>query len=579
MDDHTVDALGDDGVRDIRAAMQRQLLFFDGGTGSLLQQQGLRPPERSETWNVSHPEAIIAVHYGYYLAGANIITTNTFGANGLSYPPLASGAADSGLTVERVVKAGVACANEARRRIERDPLPQAADARSSSRPPIPEGISPAARPHFIALDLGPTGKLLEPFGDLGFEEAVALYARVVRAGCDGVDAIIIETMGDSYETKAAVMAAKENACLPIFVTNVYSETGRLLTGGDVKAMVALLEGLGVDAYGMNCGLGPLQMERAAPTLIEVSSRPVILNPNAGLPHTEGGAALYDIDPDEFAASVARLVGDGANLVGGCCGTTPAYICELVNLCQGLRPTPVTDKGLALVSSGTHAVQLGGGMLRVPPAPGDSEALSPAAVDRTDQDIEPVVIGCRIDPEGNPEVAQALLDGDIDRLVDEALDQRDDGVDVLAVDVGLPGVDEPAVMVEVLEAIREVCDLPLLIETGSLDALEAALRICNGKPLVRFGDAGYDAVVAALPLVRRYGGVVVAVAPDGEGASLAVAPDGEGASLAVAPDGEGASLAADAPGTFAERVYAEAVRLGVERKDIVFDAPHGRVASR
>lgn len=570
MDDHTVHMSGDAAdnvssaqrnhpdttgeVRDIREAMRRQLLFFDGGTGSLLQKQGLGPGERSEIWNIQRPEAIIGVHYDYYLAGANIITTNTFGANVPGYPMRVPAVSDSAITIESVVKAGVACALEARRRIEQEPLPLVMDAKSSASPCMAKGVSSASRPHFIALGLAPTGKLIEPLGELGFEEVVELYAQVVRAGHDGVDAILIETMGDSYETKAAVMAAKENASLPIFVTNVYNEAGRLLTGADARAMTSLLDGLGVDAYGMNCGLGPLQMEQIAPTLLSVASKPVIFNPNAGLPHTENGAVCYDIDPDEFAASVARLVEAGANLVGGCCGTTPEYICNLVNLCQERCPTPVVDKAVSLISSGTHAVQLGGEVVRTPPTVGEPGVVLPAAADSATGDAEPVIIGGRIDPVGNPEVAQALRDGDIDTLVDEALDQKDEDVDVLVVNVGLSGINEPEMMIEALEAIREVCDLPLQIETSDLRTLEVALRVCNGKPLVRFDGGNCDVLDTVFPLVHRYGGTVV-----------------------VTPGGHDVSGVVTGDDAFAQRVYAEAASFGVARKDVVIDSRYGTIA--
>lgn len=279
-------------------------VFFDGGLGSLLQERGLKPGELPETWNLLHPEVLVEIHKNYLQAGANILTTNTFGLNGLKFP--AGGEWD----LAALVTAAVENAAKARKEYERE-------CREGGR---------KAQPSFIALDLGPTGKLLKPLGDLEFSRAVELYGEVIREGEQaGADVILIETMSDSLEVKAAVLAAKENCSLPVFATMAFDEKGKLLTGGNVESIVALLEGLRVDALGLNCGLGPVQMRPIAEKLLEVSSIPVIVNPNAGLPRSEGGKTVYDIDSDQFAREMAEIAEMGVWMMGGCCGTTPEHI--------------------------------------------------------------------------------------------------------------------------------------------------------------------------------------------------------------------------------------------------------------
>ena len=297
---------------DIRTELGRRILFCDGAMGTMLQAAGLPAGREPELWNLERPEVVRALHGQYLAAGADIIATNTFGANGVKL---------SGHPLEEIVAAAVRLAREA--------------------------VEGAGR-GWVALDVGPTGRLLQPMGDLPFEAAVEAYAREIRAGVQaGADLVFLETMSDLYEAKAAVVAAKENSDLPIFVTLVLDEKGRLLTGGDIPSAVTLLEGLGVDALGLNCGLGPDQMAELLPTLRAHTRLPIILNPNAGLPECVDGCTRFGVGSEAFSAGLAGLARAGAWVVGGCCGTTPDHIAAVVQACSpcarsggpGSPPTP------------------------------------------------------------------------------------------------------------------------------------------------------------------------------------------------------------------------------------------------
>ena len=472
-------------------ALHSQRLFFDGGTGTLLQAQGLKGGELPETWNLLHPDRISALHRAYLAAGSNILCTNTFGANGLKFP--AGGEFD----LEALVTAGVRLACEAR---DADPRPDV----------------------FVALDMGPTGKLLKPMGDLDFEDAVALYAQVVRAGAAaGADLVLIETMSDSYEAKAAVLAAKENCDLPVVVTTVYGENGKLLTGGTPASTVALLEGLGVDALGVNCGLGPAQMLPIVKQLVEYASVPLIVNPNAGLPHACDGCTVFDVGPAEFAVHMGAIADLGVQVLGGCCGTTPDHIKAAVEVCRDKPFTPAVDRVRTLVSSYAQAVEIG-------PAP--------------------VVIGERINPTGKKKFQQALRDHNIEYLLNEAFAQEEAGAQVLDVNVGLPEIDEPALLVEVMESLQAVLPLPLQLDTSDPEAMERAMRRYNGKPMLNSVSGKAESMAALFPLVKKYGGVVVGLALDENG----IPPTAEGR-LAIA-----------------KKICDTAAQYGIPRKEIVID---------
>ncbi len=442
--------------------MKVRRLYCDGGMGSLLQAAGLAAGELPERWNISHPEVITDVHRKYLAAGADIMTTNTFGANRLKY--------DKDGELKAIVEAAIANARKA--------------------------VEEAGR-GYVALDLGPTGKLLKPLGDLPFETAVSLYKEVVSIGAAaGADLVLIETMSDSYELKAAVLAAKEaginpetGARLPIFATVIYDEKGKLLTGGNVESTVALLEGLGVDVLGVNCGLGPEQMKGIVKDILEVSSTPILVNPNAGLPRSENGKTVYDVDPKDFAAVMEEIVRMGAVITGGCCGTTPDHIHAMVELTKDIPVQMPEKKHRTVISSYSQAVVF---------------------------DKKTIIIGERINPTGKSKFKQALRDHNLEYILREGVTQQDNGADVLDINVGLPEIDEPSMMEDVVKELQAVIDLPLQLDTSSAEAMERGLRVYNGKPLINSVNGKKEVMEQIFPLVAKYGGVVVGLCLDEDG---------------------------------------------------------------
>ncbi|WP_252198082.1 homocysteine S-methyltransferase family protein [Clostridium sp. MCC353] len=475
--------------------LNKRILFCDGGMGSLLQEKGLKAGELPETWNITHKEILVGIHKSYLEAGADIITTNTFGANRLKYNE------KKDYTVEQVVTAALDNAKQA----------------------VNEAEGLTGKKGYIALDLGPTGKLLEPLGDLPFEEAYELFRETVVCGAkEGADLVLIETMSDGYEAKAAVLAAKENCDLPVFVSMVFDGNGKLLTGGDVAATVALLEGLGVDALGINCGLGPVQMKGILVDILEVASIPVIVNPNAGLPRSVNGKTVYDIDADQFAKVMKEIAAMGARVIGGCCGTTPEHIQKTVELCKDLPMAPVTDKKRTVISSYSHAVVI---------------------------DNKPVIIGERINPTGKSKFKQALRDHDLEYILDEGVAQEERGAHVLDVNVGLPEIDEPSMMEEVIVELQSIIKLPLQIDTSNMEAMERAMRIYNGKPMINSVNGKLESMEAVFPLVQKYGGVVVALTLDEDGI-----PETAKGRVRIA-----------------KKIYKKAAEYGISEKDILIDA--------
>ncbi len=469
--------------------LQKNVVRLDGGMGTLLQEQGLEAGELPERWNLSRPEVITEIHKGYFAAGSHVVATNTFGANLLKFDES---------QLEAVVAAAVHCAQKAR------------------------DESDAPQEKFIALDIGPSGKLLKPYGDLDFEKAVSLFAATVRLGVKyGVDLILIETMNDCYETKAAVLAAKENSTLPVLVSNAYGEDKKLMTGASPAAMVAMLEGLGVTALGANCSLGPKALKGVVEELLDTASVPVLLKPNAGLPTIQEGKTVFDVSAEEFAEDVKELVQKGVRLIGGCCGTTPEYIRALTERTQGLSPLPIEKKNQTLVSSYTHAVSFG---------------------------KTPVVIGERINPTGKKRFKQALREGDIDYILGEGFTQQEKGAHVLDVNVGLPEIDEKKMLTDAVCALQAVIDLPLQIDTSDAAAMEAALRRYNGKPLINSVNGKKESMDSVFPLVKKYGGVVVALTLDEGGI-----PENAAGRVEIA-----------------KKILAEAAKYGIEKKDIIFD---------
>lgn len=437
---------------DIKELIKKQRLYFDGGTGTVLHSMGLQPGETPEEWNISHPDRIVDLHKAYLSSGSDIIKTNTFGINCDKYD-----------NYKEMIECAVSNAKKAVSEYENK---------------------------YIAFDIGPTGRLLEPLGDLSFENAVRLFAENIKVASKlGVDLILIETMNDSYETKAAVIAAKENCDLPIFVTNAYDESGKLMTGADPEAMVALLEGLGVDALGMNCSFGPDKMLEIIDSFTSKASVPVIVNPNAGLPEVHDGKTVYNITSDMFADYMVSLANKGACILGGCCGTTPEYIKKAIEKTRPITYHVPDSKNLTVISSYTHAVEIG---------------------------EQPILIGERINPTGKPRLKEALRCGNNSYVLNEALNQTSKGVHILDVNVGLPGIDEKEKMTELVKAIQAVTDTPLQIDTSSPEVLENAMRLYNGKPLVNSVNGEKENMEAVFPLVKKYGGAVIALTMDKSG---------------------------------------------------------------
>ncbi len=464
-------------------------VYLDGGMGTILQERGLLPGEHPELWNIAHPEIITEIHKSYYDAGSNVVSTNTFGANSLKF---------TDFELEDIIKAAFQNASAAR------------------------DASSGAQEKFIALDIGPTGKLLRPYGDFDFEDAVIVFKKTVLLGEKyGADLIVIETMNDSYETKAALLAAKEASSLPVIVTNAYGENGKLMTGASPEAMALMLEAMGADAIGANCSLGPKQLAPVIRRLLECASVPIAVKPNAGLPKVIDGKTVYDTLPDEFAEELYTLMKNGASLIGGCCGTTPEYIKALTYKTKGVPHTPPTEKSITAVSSYTHAVSFAN---------------------------EPVLIGERINPTGKKRFKEALLSHDIDYILNEASKQADLGAHILDVNVGLPGIDEITVLQEAVCEIQAILDLPLQIDTADHKAMEAALRRYNGKPLINSVSGKAESMAQIFPLAKKYGGVIIALTLDENGI----------------PD------TAEERVNIARRIISEAEKYGIKKSDIIFD---------
>ena len=469
--------------------LNNNIVYLDGGMGTLLQKNGLKPGEKPERWNITHPDVITKIHTDYFDSGSNVVCTNTFGANVLRFDET---------ELDEIIKAAIENAKAARE------------------------TSRSQQEKFIALDIGPSGKLLKPLGDLDFEDAVGVFSKTVQLGVKyGVDLVIIETMNDCYETKAALLAVKENSDLPVIVSNAYGEDGKLMTGATPAAMVAMIEGMGADAVGANCSLGPKQLKGVALELIENASVPVVLKPNAGLPKSVDGKTVFDVTAAEFADDVSELINKGIRVVGGCCGTTPEYIKALTQKTKGLAPCELTDKNKTVVSSYTHTVEFGD---------------------------NPVLIGERINPTGKKRFKQALVENDIDYILSEGVNQQDKGVHILDVNVGLPEIDEAQMLKTTVCELQAIINLPLQIDTSDIDAMEVALRRYNGKAMINSVNGKKESMEKVFPLVKKYGGVVVALTLDETGI----------------PE------SADERFEIAKRILDTAAGYGISKKDIVFD---------
>ncbi len=469
--------------KNLRKAIKTERLYFDGGFGTMVQSRGLPAGTPPELWNIERPEVIEEIHRAYCEAGSNVITANTFGVN-----------ADKHENYEVLIAAAIA---NARR---------------------------AAEPHgaYVALDIGPTGKLLKPYGTLDFEDAVSLFAKSVRAGAKaGADLVIIETMNDAHETKAALLAAKENCDLPVIVSNVYDESGKLMTGADPLAMVALIEGLSADAIGMNCAFGPDKMLPILSEMAKHTSLPIIVQPNAGLPFIKEGKTCFPLGAEDFAKEMVKLSEAGATLLGGCCGTTPDYIRALIAATKDLPIKKAKKKNETVISSYTHGVII---------------------------DKEPILIGERINPTGKKRVKEALQSQNLAYILEEAAAQVEDGAHILDVNVGVPGLCEKELLPLVAEAVQEISDAPLQLDSSDPAALAAALRRYNGKALINSVSGKRESMDKVFPLVKKYGGVLVA----------------------LTMDDEGIPTTAEARVAVAKRILAEGKKYGLSKKDFLFD---------
>jgi len=472
-----------------REFLKQNIVILDGSTGTVLQSKGLLPGEKPEMWNLTHNREIVNLHKSYFDAGSHVVCTNTFGANLLHF---------NKQQLEEIITAAVENAKAAREE------------------------SKSKQPKFIALDLGPCGKLLKPFGDFEFEKAVELFSQTVKIGAKcGVDLVIIETMNDSLETKAAVLAVKENCDLPFIVSNAYGEDQKLMTGANAEAMATMLEALGADAVGANCSLGPRQLESVVDSLLSTLSIPTIFKPNAGMPRVENGKTVFDVSKQEFANDVFKMVQKGVRVVGGCCGTTPEYIAELSALLKNFKPRKITPKNNTSVSSYTHAVTLG---------------------------ASPTLIGEQINPTGKKRLKSALLENDIDYILSRGVAQAEKGVHILDVNVGLPEIDEVQMLDRVVTSLQAIVNTPLQIDTSNIKAMETALRHYNGKAMLNSVNGKNESMHSVFPLAKKYGAVVVALTLDENG---------------IPSDAEGRVR-------IAQKILKTAKEYGIDKKDIVFD---------
>lgn len=479
-------------MTDIRNLLGKKLLFFDGGMGTMLQKNGMGAGEIPELLNITRPELIEKIHTEYLEAGADIITANTFGANPLK-------AEEMGESLDMIIASALGIAKKA-----------------------VSAFQSSGKPRFTAFDMGPCGKLLEPLGNLSFDDCYSAFAKAAKTAekC-GADLIIIETMSDTLEAKAAVLAVKENTSLPVFCTMTFDESSKTLTGGDVKVMSAIMEGLGVDCVGINCGLGPDKISTMMEELASVSSVPIMAQPNAGLPQIENGKTVYNVTPEQFGKQCESMARMGVSILGGCCGTTPEHIRCLIDRCSGYTPI-VEEKNITVVSSYSKTVVLGNG---------------------------PVIVGERINPTGKKKFKEALRNDDIDYILNEAFAQRDAGAHILDVNVGLPEINELETMDKAVKAISAAVNLPLQIDSSDPATVERALRIYNGKPLINSVNGKKESIEAMMPIVKKYGGVLVGLCLDEEG---------------IPPQ-------AQQRFEIAERICAAAEEYGISRKNLVIDA--------
>ena len=461
-------------------------LLFDGGMGTMLQAAGLQAGETPELLCLSDPDAVTQIHAAYVEAGCEVITTNTFGANALKLAGKA--------TVREIYAAASACAR-------------------------------AAGARYVAADIGPLGTLLRPLGTMGFDDAYGYFAEAVRAAAAaGCDLIVIETMTDLAEMKAAVLAAKENSDLPIFATMTFEPDGRTFLGTSPAIAATTLEALGVEALGINCSLGPAELRPFAQEMLAVTSKPVMVQANAGLPHVEDGRTVFDIEPDAYASAVAEMVADGVGIIGGCCGTDPRHIAALARVIENSSPRRRTAPVAFSTCSSQRLVALPDGGGRI------------------------AVIGERINPTGKKRLQAALRDDDLDYIVGQGISQQEQGADILDVNVGLPGIDEPRMVARAVEALQGATLLPLQIDSTDPAAIEAGVRSYAGKPIINSVNGKQDVLDAVLPIAAHYGCNLIGLALDERGIPATARERVD----------------------IARRIVEEAARYGIGRERILID---------
>lgn len=472
----------------LKEILKDNILIFDGAMGTMLQKKGLKLGENPELLNLNNPEIIEEVHREYIESGCNVITTNTFGANERKLKLC-------GLEVEEAIDSAVQIAKKAREN---------------------------KKDVYIALDIGPIGELLEPMGTLSFDKAYNIFKRQIIQGVkSGVDVIIIETMTDLYELKAAILAVKENSSLPVFCTMTFEENKRTFTGCNVEAMVLVLEGLGVDALGVNCSLGPKQLTPIVEEICTLAHIPVMVQPNAGLPTiSEEGETIYDITEEEFADALSNFIDLGVKIIGGCCGTTPEYIKEVKNRVKNKKLVNLNNKYYTAVCTPSNVVRVDGVK----------------------------VIGERINPTGKKLFKEALKNNDLDYVLNQAISQVEAGAHILDVNVGLPEINEPLMMHSVIKEIQGIIDTPLQIDSSDHNAIETGLRYYNGKPILNSVNGEDKVLDKILPLVKKYGANVI-------GLTL---------------DEKGIPFKAEERFKIAEKIIKRAEEYGIRREDVFID---------
>ena len=472
-----------------REYAEKNIVILDGGMGTLLEGYGILPSETAEDWNITKSDIITEIHKQYFDAGSNVVNTNTFGANILKFDEEKLG---------RIIAAAVENAKRAK------------------------NLSVSKDEKFISLDIGPTGKMLKPFGELEFERAYEVFKKTAELGVKlGVDLITIETMTDSMETKAALLAVKDTTDLPVIVTNAYGTDGKLLTGASGEVMTAILEGMGADYIGANCGGGPKSLFPVIEELLENASVPVVFKPNAGIPESINGKTEYNVLPEEFARDVKTKVLSGARLVGGCCGTTPEYIKALSKALSEISPKKITPKDKTVITSYCKAQTFG-------------EKIT--------------LIGESINPTGKKRMKLAVEEGDIDFIVNTAVTEEEYGANALDVNVGVPGINEAEFMEKAVSDIQYSVSVPLVIDSSNPEAIESALRIYNGKALINSVNGKKSSMKSIFPLMKKYGA----------------------AAIALTLDENGIPATTEGRINIVRKILREAKKFGIPKKDLIFD---------